>query len=57
MIGGQGQKVLLKFVAKHADMWNVPGASAERYAELLKVISSGTAIQSAATPMKSKRRS
>src|SRR5208337_4640311 len=38
MIGGQGQRVLLKIVAKHADMWNVPGASAERYADLLKVI-------------------
>src|SRR5258708_13659638 len=38
MIGGQGQKVLLKIVAKHADMWNVPNASAERYADLLKVI-------------------
>jgi len=30
--------VLLKIVAKHADMWNVPNASAERYADLLKVI-------------------
>ena len=38
MIGGQGQRVLLKLVAKHADMWNVPNASAERYAELSKVI-------------------
>ena len=38
MIGGQGQKVLLKIVAKHADMWNVPNASAEHYAELTKVI-------------------
>ena len=38
MIGGQGQRVLLKIVAKHADMWNVPNASAERYADLLKVI-------------------
>ena len=38
MIGGQGEKVLLKIVAKHADMWNVPNASAERYAALLKVI-------------------
>ena len=38
MIGGQGERVLLKIVAKHADMWNVPNASAERYAELSKVI-------------------
>jgi alkanesulfonate monooxygenase SsuD/methylene tetrahydromethanopterin reductase-like flavin-dependent oxidoreductase (luciferase family) len=38
MIGGQGEKVLLKIVAKHADMWNVPNASAERYAELSKVV-------------------
>ena len=33
-----GEKVLLKIVARHADMWNVPNASAERYAALLKVI-------------------
>ena len=38
MIGGQGERVLLKIVAKHADVWNVPNASAERYAELSKVI-------------------
>jgi F420-dependent oxidoreductase-like protein len=38
MIGGQGQQVLLKIVARHADMWNVPNASAERYTELTKVI-------------------
>jgi alkanesulfonate monooxygenase SsuD/methylene tetrahydromethanopterin reductase-like flavin-dependent oxidoreductase (luciferase family) len=38
MIGGQGERTLLKIVAKHADMWNVPNASAERYAELSKVI-------------------
>jgi alkanesulfonate monooxygenase SsuD/methylene tetrahydromethanopterin reductase-like flavin-dependent oxidoreductase (luciferase family) len=38
MIGGQGERVLLKIVARHADMWNVPNASAERYADLSKVI-------------------
>ena len=38
MIGGQGERVLLKIVAKHADMWNVPNASAERFADLSKVI-------------------
>ncbi|MDO8434822.1 MAG: LLM class F420-dependent oxidoreductase [Candidatus Binatus sp.] len=38
MIGGQGEKVLLKLVAKHADMWNLPNASAEKMAQLIGVI-------------------
>ena len=37
MIGGTGQKVLLRLVAKHADMWNA-FASAERMKELIDVI-------------------
>src|SRR5262249_13207712 len=37
MIGGVGQKVLLKLVAKHADMWNA-SASAETMRELIDVI-------------------
>ena len=37
MIGGTGEKVLLKLVAKHADMWNASG-SAERMAQLIDVI-------------------
>jgi F420-dependent oxidoreductase-like protein len=37
MIGGSGKQVLLKIVAKHADMWNSTG-SAEHMRELIAVI-------------------
>ena len=37
MIGGTGEKVLLKIVAKHADMWNT-GAHADRMRHLIEVI-------------------
>jgi F420-dependent oxidoreductase-like protein len=37
MIGGTGEKVLLKIVAKHADMWNA-SASAEKMAHYIEVI-------------------
>jgi len=37
MIGGSGEKVLLRIVAQHADMWNSTG-SAERLAHLISVI-------------------
>ena len=37
MIGGTGEKVLLKLVAKHADMWNA-SAGAERMGELIELI-------------------
>ncbi len=37
MVGGQGEKTLLKLVARHADMWNASG-SAERMAHLVNVI-------------------
>ena len=37
MIGGTGEKVLLKLVARHADMWNATG-SAERMGRLIDVI-------------------
>jgi F420-dependent oxidoreductase-like protein len=37
MIGGTGEKVLLKLVAKHADMWNA-SAGAERMHRLIEVI-------------------
>jgi alkanesulfonate monooxygenase SsuD/methylene tetrahydromethanopterin reductase-like flavin-dependent oxidoreductase (luciferase family) len=37
MIGGTGQKVLLRLVARHADMWNA-SASAEKMRELIDVI-------------------
>src|SRR6202795_3594341 len=37
MIGGTGEKVLLRLVAKHADMWTA-SAPAARMAELIQVI-------------------
>jgi F420-dependent oxidoreductase-like protein len=37
MIGGTGEKVLLKLVARHADMWNA-SAAAERMGHLIEVI-------------------
>lgn len=37
MIGGTGKRVLLKIVAKHADMWNASG-SAENMRELIDVL-------------------
>lgn len=37
LIGGTGEKVLLKLVAKHADMWNA-SAGAERMGHLIDVI-------------------
>ena len=37
MIGGTGEKVLLKLVAKHADMWNA-SANAARMKELIDII-------------------
>lgn len=37
LIGGTGEKVLLKLVAKHADMWNA-SASAGRMKELIDII-------------------
>jgi F420-dependent oxidoreductase-like protein len=37
MIGGTGEKILLRIVARHADMWNANG-SAERMAHLIDVI-------------------
>jgi len=38
LIGGQGEKVLLKIVARHADLWNSPNLTAERTAELIDII-------------------
>lgn len=37
MIGGSGEKILLRIVAEHADMWNTSG-DAERLAHLVDVI-------------------
>ena len=38
LIGGGGEKVTLKLVAKHADWWNLPGGSLENYAHKLDVL-------------------
>ncbi len=38
MIGGHGEKVLLKIVAKHADMWNMGNADAAEMKRLISVI-------------------
>jgi F420-dependent oxidoreductase-like protein len=37
MIGGTGEKILLRLVATHADMWNA-STSAERMGELIEII-------------------
>jgi alkanesulfonate monooxygenase SsuD/methylene tetrahydromethanopterin reductase-like flavin-dependent oxidoreductase (luciferase family) len=38
MIGGGGRKLTLRVVAKYADWWNIPGATAKEYQELLGVL-------------------
>jgi len=38
MIGGHGEKTLLKIVAKHADMWNMTNADADEMKRLIGVI-------------------
>ncbi len=38
MIGGGGEKLTLRVVAKHADWWNLPGGSVENYAHKLDVL-------------------
>ena len=38
MIGGHGEKVLLKIVAKYADMWNMGNANADEMKRLIAVI-------------------
>src|SRR5271157_2077179 len=38
LIGGSGEKVLLKIVARHADMWNVGNKSADMMRHLIEVI-------------------
>ncbi len=37
-VGGAGEKVLLRAVAKHADGWNIPTISAEEYGHKLQVL-------------------
>ncbi len=38
MIGGGGEQLTLRVVAKHADWWNIPGGDADRYAQKLDVL-------------------
>jgi alkanesulfonate monooxygenase SsuD/methylene tetrahydromethanopterin reductase-like flavin-dependent oxidoreductase (luciferase family) len=38
MIGGHGERILLKIVAKHADMWNMGNADAPEMKRLIGVI-------------------
>jgi alkanesulfonate monooxygenase SsuD/methylene tetrahydromethanopterin reductase-like flavin-dependent oxidoreductase (luciferase family) len=38
MIGGGGEQLTLRVVAKHADWWNLPGGTVENYAHKLKVL-------------------
>ena len=40
MIGGGGEKLTLRVVAKYADWWNIPGGSVEQYAHKLSVLRS-----------------
>jgi alkanesulfonate monooxygenase SsuD/methylene tetrahydromethanopterin reductase-like flavin-dependent oxidoreductase (luciferase family) len=38
MIGGGGEQLTLRVVARHADWWNLPGASPETYARKLGIL-------------------
>lgn len=38
MIGGGGEKLMLKVVAKYADWWNIPNVSVETYIHKLNVL-------------------
>ena len=38
LIGGGGEKLTLRVVAKHADWWNIPGGTLENYARKLGVL-------------------
>lgn len=38
MIGGGGEQLTLRVVAKHADWWNIPGRTLEEYANKLEVL-------------------
>lgn len=40
MIGGGGERLTLRVVAKHADWWNFPGGSVENYSHKLDVLHS-----------------
>ncbi|RIK32941.1 MAG: LLM class F420-dependent oxidoreductase, partial [Chloroflexi bacterium] len=38
LIGGGGEQLTLRVVAKYADMWNIPGGSPENYGRKLEVL-------------------
>ena len=38
MVGGGGEQLTLRVVARHADWWNLPGGSPELYARKLNVL-------------------
>ena len=38
LIGGGGEELTLRVVAKHADWWNIPGGTLENYAHKLNVL-------------------
>jgi alkanesulfonate monooxygenase SsuD/methylene tetrahydromethanopterin reductase-like flavin-dependent oxidoreductase (luciferase family) len=38
LIGGGGEQLTLRLVAKYADLWNIPGGSLENYAHKLQVL-------------------
>lgn len=38
MIGGAGEKLMLRVIAQHADWWNLVGVTAETYARKIKVL-------------------
>jgi len=40
LIGGGGEQLTLRVVAKHADMWNIPGGTLENYKHKLNVLRS-----------------
>jgi len=40
MIGGGGEHLILRVVARHADWWNIPGAKVETYAHKLAALRS-----------------
>jgi len=38
MIGGAGEKLMLRVIAQHADWWNLVGVSPETYTHKIKVL-------------------
>ena len=38
MVGGGGEQLTLRVVAKHADWWNLPGGTPDLYAHKLRVL-------------------